>query len=492
MKILAKPYFHASKSENLPGYNRQAMFCGPPLFRSRDSVFFGSNTLSVSDASNFKPVSYAVHIAGETVKAKRIGTDDLAARLPDARMIALGDLHGCYEKLVDTLLATGLAHFESGEDLLRYRQMSLELRRLVLKAPFKAIDENYQYRPGRTEEEKALETETIRKIQAQIRSLQSLLRRLKWREGAGNIRPPKLLLIGDVTADRGIADVLTLGLLLRFNNLENLRFKQVEDLDENARIITIAGNHDHEAFRYIANRNLHEIDPVQRGSLFRSRMMLAKGPFMQIDEDDKRVEVLHEDYRLYLSQLKLMHYDSAAKTLFAHAPITVDNIEALIGRIKAREKTQAKKPLADLGVNCYEDIKEGNLAGFVNAANSYYRNYVRGGKLNDDDEDVLYNGKKAFLKIRPAESGKQSDPPFMKLGVQVLVHGHFERPPVTVSDDYRMISLDTKVKQLDGTIRDEVTGEEIFVDKVQKGPSILYAINRVGPPQNPGMTPVLA
>jgi len=141
-------------------------------------------------------VPYSFNVYSPLGEKLNVGASDLASATASAKTIAMGDLHGSFHKLFETLIATGLVNMPAPQ-VKRFTELTHQ----------------------------ALDKQRVKELQALIPSMQ-------WQAGR------QLILMGDIIGDRGPIDTLTLDII------EHLR------KDHPDRIINIASNHDHGAFDY--------------------------------------------------------------------------------------------------------------------------------------------------------------------------------------------------------------------------------------------------
>jgi hypothetical protein len=113
-----------------------------------------------------------------------------------------------------------------------------------------------------------------------------------------------------------------------------------------------------------------------------------------------------------------MHYDPDKKILYTHAPVSEDEIKALIREMNKK------------GANIlFESITDSKgISRFVEQANAFYAAYVERvantKTLENDIEGMLCGplGTTGFLWTR--NNGSSFSLPFKNKGVELLVHGH--------------------------------------------------------------------
>jgi hypothetical protein len=332
-----------------------------------------------------------------------VTANEAALQLREAKTVTLGDLHGSYRKLVETLVAA---------DLLT---MPAEVARQF--AHLASQPANF--------------SPLTMELSHQASQLKQMVPFMKWKGGSDR----KLILAGDVIGDRGPLDQVTLEII------HQLTRKQPD------RIVRIGSNHDHNVLRYMT------LGLDGMGGSFTTSMQnaykIAMGP--------SQVKALREQYFDYLAHSKLMHYDPASKTLYTHAPVTKQHIKQLIELMKAK-----REQLGLNEVHEYEAIHTPeDLLGFVDQVNRFYQHYIRQAaeqkRLDLDIESVLvgFDSADGFLWSR-SPLRKEDDLPFRAQGVERLVHGHdqlSQDSPFSLDQGtgggYRIINLDQDTRKYD-------------------------------------------
>lgn len=350
--------------------------------------------------------------------------EDAAKTLKTAKKVALGDLHGSYHKLVETLVAADMIRMPE-EAAIRFVQLASH--------PW-----NYSPDPKQLD---------------QIYSkLQPVVDSMEW---TGKDR--QFTLIGDVLSDRGPFDQITMHM--------------VHDLAQKhrGRIVPIVGNHEHNVLR-TGKPGYFPIVEESANSLIAAQRLAA-------EMNDWKG--LYERYADYLTKSKVMHYDRESKTLYVHAPIHRENAEQLIAWLQKQEalKMQRETPGKDAGASAegkttdhdgpariiknYDEIKtEEDLEGLIEVANQKYGEYVRDvletGQLDPELEKVLVDtkgGGQGFF-WRRSRLDSEADLPFKQCGVKRLVHGHDLRSqdsPFSIEKDpagaYTLVNLDQEARK---------------------------------------------
>jgi hypothetical protein len=377
-----------------------------------------------------KSIDYGYSIISTEEKTSGLKFDQIQDRLESANSICIGDLHGSYQKLVETLISSGFATMpkESAE---KFVSLSQKFEELITDNPYlenyspqeapKSAFERLMERmfktapkecPTAISQAKQLETELL-----------GVVKTMRWTGDSGQ----KLILIGDIIGDRGISDTLTLSVLSHLSQ------------DNSDRFIRIASNHDHCAATYLLNgeRTMNRDESQQRA------LMITSNP-----------SELKDLYLSHLNQLKLLHYDKNSQTLYSHAPITPGNIEALIDNLK-------KEELIDPDF-AYEDINKDTIGAFVEIANYFYKETIsfpfQNGlsMLDPVAEETFNNPDDGFLWQR-CHYTESEDLPLNGQGVQTLVHGHDsgsgKDSPFSIDRKTNATQNSTKIVNLDNTVR---------------------------------------
>lgn len=360
--------------------------------------------------------------------------EKLAQQLRNAQVIALGDLHGSYLKLVETLLATGLVSMppqtvEEFKALADYFHESIQSEPRYKKDlnPYQAYA-NLKL-TGLTHQEALIQlkrrgfmpkelTELEQRrahYQKLYQQFQPLFQKMEW-TGKPN---QQLILIGDALCDRGPLDQLTLDLVEHLTQ------------DHPERIIRLASNHDYAVLQSLTQQHMN-MDWLVGGSMGRALMIAEKPDWVQVHlapSGKQQVELtikppeeflslarLTERYARYLRDSKLLHYRENSQTLFSHAPINQAELKSL-------EKT----------LNHYQYLPaEANqpfqIPPLLKSANSLWQDYVENAFKHRELSKVMHDmligqGLTGFLWIR-SKLDCLKDLPWKGQGVKALVHGH--------------------------------------------------------------------
>jgi len=314
------------------------------------------------------------------------------AELLSARTVALGDIHGSYEKLVETLITSGLATMPP-DKAARFVELSAEFEDFISKNPFLEDD------PKIWQTAVAEGSPILSKAMLMHAELSDILKKVTWTGGSDR----QLILIGDVLADRGVTDTLTLQLLSQLSK------------DSPDRFVRLTSNHDHCAISYLLTGDTHKLmqNPASRLSYAESQIRAFK-----LSEDR---EGLVNQYREHIKELKLLHYDRNSKTLYSHAPITPDQFKSLIETLKEYNY---------LGTGFeYENLNQETIEDFVGLANQFYQDSIStrfeyGFNEMDAHVEALVNSDpKGFVWPR-TKYQTQGELPLLNGAVEIVVHGH--------------------------------------------------------------------
>src|SRR3990167_2264367 len=219
------------------------------------------------------------------------------ALIPDnerKRHLILGDQHGNTLKLINTLIAEGILPLMSDAD-------------------YGFIRELYNKEPS---------AYTV----ADINKYMKILRK-------GKIDTTRALtLLGDLTADRGKNDLLTL-LLMQILKESGLELE------------IILSNHDAEFFAYVQDPNIKwtESTASQRTSLTNMRTLFDLNIAQELPINKNNLKKHVKQY--YISKLKYIGYSIDANgdmSLFTHAPVGLDTVRALANKLKILYKDDSQ------------------------------------------------------------------------------------------------------------------------------------------------------
>lgn len=375
---------------------------------------------------------------------RTIQPENLASHLRGAKLIALGDLHGSYQKLVETLLATGLATMPP-DSAASFREISDAFAQDILTEPkyptdanpfrryaISRINRNSLERSERLLKMAAFSQEAIddikqrqKRYQGYYQQLRPLIQQLRWTGTEGQ----QLLLIGDVLSDRGALDFLTLDVIDQITR------------DHPHRLIGLASNHDHAGMQTLIygmfpvgwsvaaslGRSVliaTDEDPQVRLSLYPEGEAVRVA--LRTEERPGSLLDLRERYRRYVQGSQLVHYVPEAQTLFTHAPVNTTEISQLNDILSQRYLDCAPTPQFDSKSG---RARLSDVSFWQTWANRFWQTYA--GKafaensLKTPVEEMLEGLEpgQGFLWRRDSLK-KKDNLPFFNNGVQALVHGH--------------------------------------------------------------------
>lgn len=326
-----------------------------------------------------KFIDYKFSISTTGTIESGLTSQEASQQLITAKSIALGDIHGSYEKLVETLITAGLATMPS-DKAERFVKISGEFEDLVAKNP-------HLSEPTVRERAKEMHTQ-----------LSELLEAVTWIGGEDR----ELILLGDLLADRGVTDTLTLQLLNRLSRENPERF------------IKLTSNHDHCAIHYLLTGEIHQSMLSKTPVSFAESQVRA---FKLSDNQDQ----LRGAYLEHIASLKLMHYDRDSKSLYAHAPIKPENIRFLINELK--EFNYLGKDFE------YEHVNSDTIQDFVELANQFYKDSVlfpfeyNLKSLNPRVEQLINTDPEGLVWPR-TKYQKINELPTLNGAVEIMIHGH--------------------------------------------------------------------
>lgn len=361
----------------------------------------------------------------------------LVGHLAEKSIVAMGDLHGHYRKLVETL-ATG-----------RFITMPETVAHEFVWQS-EALERCLQQDPGLF---RAASREEARRIQNQ---LLGLIAHFQW---IGEDR--QLLLIGDVLGDRGPLDSLTLAILAHIKRQKAFQSRQKGSVNPKPSFIFIASNHDHGTIRVL-------LDPKRwltmglntQGSLHRAfRLLKAEEETPQALETQKQAEAgLTAQYRNYLMHSKLMHYNPKTGSLYTHASVSRRNIQKLMDTLGSQNLIKPEWRSLDT-------LKAEDLPDFIETVNRIYQWHVWECFTRGESPAKTSNAAKldgAFLQFlweRDEDEclHQEEEAPFLKQGVKTLIHGHswgvkepfnlegrLRRQQPVEKDDFLIVNLDDR------------------------------------------------
>jgi len=264
---------------------------------------------SVSMYLNIEGLPYQIQVFSNQDGLKKLDESGVLERVQNAKRITMGDLHGSFLKLFETLQLAGLIEVY-GENAKAFIEKAKQLETL--------LDDHWRMKEWGPWNN----TKTIAAAQGLYTEIKPLIETMTWKDDER-----QLVLLGDVIADRGPWDKITLDLLQQLTQ------------DKPDRILSIVGNHDHfaaDALRYyrvkgglenyvkqVKQNNKHLLQRM--GSLVRSIGMA---------QTSEQQDVLAKQYQWYLERSSLARYCDIEKTLFSHAPVVKKDIMRAIDALK--------------------------------------------------------------------------------------------------------------------------------------------------------------
>ncbi|WP_373533584.1 hypothetical protein [Vampirovibrio sp.] len=402
----------------------------------------------------------------------------LPARLMYAPLIALGDLHGSYQKLVETLIFTGLATMPP-QPAARFQTLSEAFKReIVSEKKYPSGRNAYECYAisqlnGKTHAESLERLRTSGFTPEEIddlshrrsvykhyyRQLSLLIQELTWCGQPGQ----QLVLIGDVLSDRGPLDHLTLDIIQQLNP------KNADHL------VCLASNHDHAGLQTLINKRF-SLNWETGGSLGRSILIADRDNYVQVRliaaEDKVQVQLespakgesgqhFLKQFKRYLQNSKLIHYNPASKTLFTHAPVINQDLQSLQDILNQYYQDGCRAVQQQFEK---KGTKEPGKPFGLSWANRFWKTYVQ----------QVFQEKKLILPVENFLREKGNDGGFLwrrhdihdpavlptaALDVETLVHGH-DRQSVNsqfsveqqirdgnLTPDFTVINLDQRIRK---------------------------------------------
>jgi hypothetical protein len=321
-----------------------------------------------------RPYTWALYELGRRDPCIGFPGDIGLEKLTTAKNIVIGDIHANFIKLAESMFNTGLVTMGEG-DAKKFTDLSTKIDELV------TMHGKGWLKPLSIRGLVAIKvSDQAKQNFIQIHNeLLGLIKGIKW---IGDNR--KLILLGDLIADRGHSDWLIMALL---------------ELIPEANLVRLASNHGHMAFNA-------EWRKRSDNKIFAS---LERAQMVQSDP--------LPDYQEYLSKAKLFYYNKDERLLFMHAPATHEQVQPLFELVTKRE----------LGQSCFCNSTKtpGQIADFVELANNFYCQYVSSGQVNEEIEEVL----RPFLWARGNYDSTDKIPFFgnskrCASGVRVVCVGH--------------------------------------------------------------------
>jgi hypothetical protein len=285
-------------------------------------------------------------------------------KMKNAQEIVIGDLHGDIKKFVEHLVLSEMAYLSKDD-----------LEKLY------AITENGNDSGSYSDASK-------------MKELSSILSKVQWTGGNREFK-----LVGDVLSDRNGND------LVMIKYINQLRSK-------GANIMTLSGNHDHNAFlpnNGVFGGRLHG----QANSMLNARESAG----FKTQADYFANPEIQKEYLQYAKNLKVFEYNPETQTLIAHAPIF--------------EKTfqQWHKIMVHKKIITESNFDKLDIVDFTEKLNSFYQSYLQElilkGQSGKTMEDYLMNEDTALLFARNGgDNGQSDDLPTFNGQIKVLINGH--------------------------------------------------------------------
>lgn len=285
-------------------------------------------------------------------------------KMKNAQEIVIGDLHGDIKKFVEHLVLSEMAYLPKDD-----------LEKLY------AITENGNDSGSYSDASKMQELSTI-------------LSKVEWTGGSREFK-----LVGDVLSDRNGND------LVMVKYINQLRAK-------GANILTLSGNHDHNAFL----PNAGVLGGRQHGQAD-SMLNARESAGFKTQADYFANPEIQKEYLQYAKNLKVFEYNPETQTLIAHAPIF--------------EKTfqQWHKIMVHKKIITENDFNKLDIADFTEKLNGFYQSYLQElilkGQSGKTMEDFLMNEDTALLFARNGgDNGQSNDLPTFNGQIKMLINGH--------------------------------------------------------------------
>jgi hypothetical protein len=285
-------------------------------------------------------------------------------KMKNAQEIVIGDLHGDIKKFVEHLVLSEMAYL-SKDDIEK----------------FYAITENGNDSGNYSDPSK-------------MKELTNILSKVRWIGGNREFK-----LVGDVLSDRNGNDLV---MVMYINQLRS----------KGANILTLSGNHDHNAFlpnNGVLGGRLHG----QANSMLNARESAG----FQTQTDYFTNPEIQKEYLQYAKNLKVFEFNPETQTLIAHAPIF--------------EKTfqQWHKIMVHKKIITETNFNKLDIGDFTEKLNGFYQSYLQElilkGQSGKTMEDYLMNEDTALLFARNGgDNGQSQDLPTFNGQIKVLINGH--------------------------------------------------------------------
>lgn len=345
-------------------------------------------------------IPYPFNIYNQTGTSGVLQPTEAMTRLRTAKTVALGDLHGSYRKLLDNLLTAGMISMPK-DKAQEFMTLSEDLEKLLQKKDPGAYLTGYEPSPDSDPQTRARLLQEKANVVAQIQPiyerLAALIPSIQWTGG-----DRRLILIGDVLSDRGPLDTVTLDIIDQLTQ------------DHPERMTRIASNHDHVVLRYLLTKN----DDGHRMRRYDTQYSLQRA--YALAEATGTLPQLYAKYERYLSQSNLMHYTPQDKTLYVHAPVTIDDYKNLVKDLGA----ESALPPGSSGIYRYGQINGQNLPQLINGLNSAYQRFVHNAFQTGQVPKGVDDAFERFVFDPRTTLEEPSLLLFKDKGVETMVHGH--------------------------------------------------------------------
>lgn len=350
--------------------NAQPLKTETPVPKNKPNIQQPASAMVSNYFEPFNNAPYKLSLRRMSGGLNQLNDQELLQQLTSSKRVTLGDLHGSFLKLVETLNNAKFVSI-SGDDMRIFTSVNLKLAKPLMHDPFLKKPEN------------------IKLVEQSLTQLEPLIKKMNWVDDSR-----QLVLIGDIVGDRGPLDIITLKVLKQLSK------------DKPDRIVTLFGNHDNAALDFIINpNNLDKIDTSPCDSLLSSNSFFTK--------TNRNKQELLDDYTWFLSRSKLAFYDKETQTLFSHAPITQQNVEEVL------ELLHKNKWLKQTPQQIMQSCDPDKVASVCDTLNAAFSAVVQNKQVLTKNSP-FYN----FIWQRDNKLDDYADLPFFNKGVKALVHGH--------------------------------------------------------------------
>jgi hypothetical protein len=302
--------------------------------------------------------------------------------ISNTRHLAVGDLHGSWERLLETLVVANLTRLTPKQAAAFYK-LSDDYYALLQKSP--QFDDPH----------------VVKQAQVLAHQYLTLLNGLTWQGGRR-----QLTLMGDTVCDRGQSDLFILALL------DTMRHSaKQQGVDDPFQIIY--SNHDHKALKLFYDHYLHDQQPTYHvfiGRWFQNYQLVKQDP--QLFKSMQRL------YKDHFSRQRTLHYEPKQQALFSHGAIN---------------QTLTQDLLQHLGVSAPHAARSSRqLQSLVHQVNKkVQQHYIRPALVKAPDEvakvRIQTHLKAPHLEQFLAARKHLTTPnqiPFSSTALRYHVHGH--------------------------------------------------------------------